>query len=96
MTIWGKFSRESPVIYLDKSIRSEQAFVAMEKVKVACGLPIRIKVGNEPEFISRVLDVWAYFNKVKLDYSQAGTPTDNMHIESFDLQPSIVVSGTNA
>jgi putative transposase len=30
-------------------------------------LPIRIKVDNGPEFISRALDAWAYFNNVKLD-----------------------------
>ena len=30
------------------------------------------------------LDAWAYFNKVRLDYSQPGTPTDNPHIESFN------------
>ncbi len=37
-----------------------------------------------PEFIFRALDAWAYFNKVKLDYSRPGTPTDNSHIESFN------------
>jgi len=47
-------------------------------------LPQRIKVDNGPEFISRALDAWAYFNKVKLDYSRPGTPTDNPHIESFN------------
>ena len=35
-------------------------------------------------FISRALDAWAYFNKVKLDYSRLCTPTDNPHIESFN------------
>ena len=43
-----------------------------------------IKVDNGPEFISRALDAWAYVNKVKLDDSRPGTPTDNPHIESFN------------
>jgi putative transposase len=30
------------------------------------------------------LDVWAYFNNVKLDYSRPGKPTDDAHIESFN------------
>jgi putative transposase len=47
-------------------------------------LPKRIKVDNGPEFISRTLDAWAYFNKVKLDFSRPGTPTDNAYIESFN------------
>lgn len=39
---------------------------------------------NGPEFISKALDVWAYFNGVKLDYSRPGKPTDNSYIESFN------------
>jgi transposase InsO family protein len=27
---------------------------------------------------------WAYFNKVKLDFSRPGKPTDNAFIESFN------------
>jgi len=56
----------------------------LEKVKAARYLPKRIKVDNGPAFISRALDTWAYCNKVKLDYSRPGTPTDNPYIESFN------------
>jgi len=68
---------------VDKSIKGEQFCEELEKIKAARGLPQRIKVDNEPEFISWALDAWAYFNKVKLDYSRLCTPTDNPHIESF-------------
>ena len=78
------FSRESLAIYVDKSIKGEQVCDELEKLKAARGLPQRIKVDNGPEFISRALDAWAYFNKVKLDYFRPGTPTDNPHIESFN------------
>lgn len=54
------------------------------KIKAARGLPNRIKVDNGPKFFSRVLDAWAYFNKVNLDYSRPGTPTDHPYIESFN------------
>jgi putative transposase len=30
------------------------------------------------------LDLWAYFNGVKLDFSRPGKPTDNAVIESFN------------
>ncbi len=69
---------------MDKSIKVEQVCEELEKIKAARGLPQRIKVDNGPEFISRALDAWAYFNKVKLDYSRPCTPTDNPHIESFN------------
>jgi putative transposase len=47
-------------------------------------IPKRIKVDNGPEFISKVLDHWAYANKVSLDFSRRGKPTDNAYIESFN------------
>jgi putative transposase len=40
-------------------------------------------VDNDPEFISRSLDLWASFNGVMLDLSRLGKPTDNAVIESF-------------
>ncbi len=36
------------------------------------------------EFISKALDKWAYENKVVLDFSRPGKPTDNAYIESFN------------
>ena len=84
LTLLDTFSRESLTIYVDKSIKGEQVCEELEKIKAARGLPQRIKVDNGPEFISQALDAWAYFNKVKLDYSRPGTPTDNPHIESFN------------
>jgi putative transposase len=84
LTVLDTFSRESLAIYVDKSIKGEQVCEELEKIKAARGLPQRIKVDNGPEFISRALDAWAYFNKVKPDYSRPGTPTDNPHIESFN------------
>ena len=84
LTVLDTFSRESISIYVDKSIKGEQVCETLDKIKEARGLPMRIKVDNGPEFISRALDAWAYFNRVKLDYSRPGTPTDNPHIESFN------------
>ena len=39
---------------------------------------------NGPEFISRALDHWAYINRVTLDFSGPGKPTDNAFVESFN------------
>ena len=36
------------------------------------------------EFISKTLDKWAYENRVTLDFSRPGKPTDNPFIESFN------------
>ena len=45
-----------------------------------------IQVDNGPEFIFRNLDAWAYREKVSLDFSRPGKPTDNAFIESFNAR----------
>ena len=55
-----------------------------ERIKAMCGTPNFIKFDNGPEFISKELDKWAYENKVTLDFSRPGKPTDNAYIESFN------------
>jgi len=46
--------------------------------------PVRIKVDNGSEFVSKALDKWAYEDDVVLDFSRPGKPTDNALIESFN------------
>lgn len=48
------------------------------------GLPATIKVDNGSEFISKVMDKWAYERRVELDFSRPGKPTDNAKVESFN------------
>ena len=36
------------------------------------------------EFISKVMDKWAYERGVELDFSRPGKPTDNAIVESFN------------
>ena len=84
LTLIDIFSRECLEIYADKSIKGDNVVAVLEKIKAERSLPKKIKVDNGPEFISRVLDIWAYINKVKLEYSRPGKPTDNAHIESFN------------
>ena len=49
-------------------------------------LPGRICVDNGTEFTCRVLDRWAYWNQVALDFSRPGKPVDNAFIESFNAR----------
>lgn len=84
LTLIDTFSRECLAIHTDKSIKGEAVAAVLDSIKTDRGLPKRIKVDNGPEFISRALDTWAYLNKVHLDYSRPGKPTDNTHIERFN------------
>lgn len=65
-------------------LTGDDALAVLEQVKEHRGVPESIRVDNGPEFISKSLDWWAYFNKVTLDFSRLGKPTDNAYIESFN------------
>jgi putative transposase len=43
-----------------------------------------MKVDNGSEFISKVMDHWAYEHGVALDLPRPGKPTDNAKVESFN------------
>ena len=47
-------------------------------------MPSAIQCDNGPEFVSIQLDQWAYWNKVQLDFSRPGRPSDNAFCESFN------------
>jgi putative transposase len=44
-----------------------------------------IPVDRGPEFVSKVVDQWAYRNGVTLDSSRPGKPTDDAYVESFKV-----------
>ena len=85
LTIVDNFSRECLSIHVDYSICAEKVVGVMLALKRFMGrIPGRIQVDNGSEFISKALDKWAYENKVVLDFSRPGKPTDNAYIESFN------------
>ena len=78
------FSRESLALRVAERFRGEDVVKVLEAISAQRGFPKSIRVDNGPEFISKSLDWWAYFNGVKLDFSRPGKPTDNAFIESFN------------
>ena len=86
LTLVDNHTRESLALHVDQRIRSMDVIRVLERVVDEHGLPGSIRVDNGPEFISRDLDCWAYWNKVKLDFSRPGKPTDNAYIESFNAR----------
>ena len=77
-------SRESLAIDVGQRLTGDDVARVLEQVTVQRGKPQSIRVDNGPDFISRSLDLWAYFNGVKIDFSRPGKPTDNAVIESFN------------
>jgi putative transposase len=85
LTLVDNFSRQCLAIRVGQSIRGIDVARIMEELRVTHKvLPERIQVDNGSEFISKDLDRWAYENKVTLDFSRPGKPTDNPFIESFN------------
>jgi putative transposase len=84
LTLVDNFSRECLSIEVGQHIRGEDVVRVVDNLKRRQGAPDFIKVDNGPEFISKDLDKWAYENKVTLDFSRPGKPTDNAFIESFN------------
>lgn len=84
LTLVDNFSRESLALRASVRFRGEDVVQVLEEVCARRGRPQSIRVDNGPEFISKPLDWWAYFNRVKLDFSRPGKPTDNAFIESFN------------
>jgi len=79
------FTRECVALVARRSFKGEDVAVILTEAGRARGaLPALISVDNGTEFTSRALDHWAYWNKIQLDFSRPGKPTDNAHIESFN------------
>jgi putative transposase len=85
LTIVDVYSREC--VALEAAVGFRAADVA--RVLTDAGerrgkLPTVISVDNGTEFTSRDLDHWAYWNRVRRDFSRPGRPTDNPFLEAFN------------
>ncbi len=86
LTIVDHFTRESPAITLDLSLGGHRVVEVLGYLALRGRRPETIAVDNGPEFTSKVVDQWAYLNRVELDFSRPGKPTDNAFIEAFNAR----------
>jgi putative transposase len=84
LTVIDIFTRECLDIEVGQSLRAEHVVATLERLKYSRGVPQRIYCDNGSEFVSAQMDLWAYANQVRLDFSRRGKPTDNAIIESFN------------
>jgi len=78
------FTRQCLGQEVDTSLSGGRVVRLLESVKQKHGLPQVLRVDNGSEFRSKALDLWAYQNKVKLEFIEPGKPTQNGQIESFN------------
>jgi putative transposase len=86
LTVVDCHTRESLAIEPRASFRAFHVAEALDRISRDRGRPKSIRCDNGPEFAGRVLDQWAFFNRVELDFSRPATPTDNAYIESFNAR----------
>ena len=84
LNLMDGFTRESPGIEVDTSLPGLRVVRVLEEVAQQRGCPQAIRVDNGPEFISRVVDQWAFEHGVELHFITPGQPTQNAFIESFN------------
>lgn len=86
LTLVDNCTREALALYTAQRVKGIDVVGVLERIAKEHGLPGSIQVDNGPEFISKDVGLWAYWNKVKLDFSRPGKPTDNATIESFNAR----------
>ena len=84
LTVLDTYTRECVALVAQPVFRGEDVARILSLAGDARELPKAISVDIGTEFTSRSLDHWAYWNKVQLDFSRPGKPTDNAFIESFN------------
>lgn len=84
LTIVVNYPRECLAIEVGGLLGGEHAVAALTRLAQHRPRPRYIKADNGSEFISKVLDKWAYENGVEIDFSRPGKPTEYAKNESFN------------
>ncbi len=84
LVIVENYTRQCLALEASGRIHGIDVVTTLERITQEHGFPKRIKVDNGPEFISKDLDRWAYWNNVELDFSRPGKPSDNALVEAFN------------
>lgn len=84
LTVVDVFSRECLAIEPGQKLGGADVVNVLSRIAAERSSPKRIYCDNGSEFSSRLVDLWAYANKVVMEFSRPGKPTDNAFIESFN------------
>jgi putative transposase len=84
LTIVDVFTRESLAIEVGQGLKGEDVVRVVNRLGRQRGGPQMLFCDNGSEFTSQAMDLWAYQNGVKIDFSRPGKPTDNAYVESFN------------
>ena len=83
LTIVDVFTRECLAIEVGQRLSGNDVVTVLNRIRQSGRVPGVLFCDNGSEFTSQILDLWAYHNKVKIEFSRPGKPIDNAFIESF-------------
>jgi putative transposase len=84
LTVVDVFTRECLALEGRTSFRGEHVANVLSQLRSTRGLPEVIQCDQGTEFTSLAMDHWAYWNRVRLDFSRRGRPGDNAINEAFN------------
>jgi putative transposase len=84
LTIVDVFTREAVAIKVGQRLRGEDVVMALTQAIRERSVPKVLFTDNGSEFSGRMLDLWAYDHKVRIDFSRPGKPTNNAFVETFN------------
>jgi len=84
LTVVDVFTRECLAIEPGQKLGGTDVVAVLSRIARERGTPARVHCDNGSEFAGHLVDLWAYANKVTMEFSRPGKPTDNAFIESFN------------
>ena len=84
LTVVDDFSRECVDIAIDYGMGGQYVTRVLDQVGQFRGYPKAIRTDQGPEFTSRAFMAWAHARGVRHLINDAGKPTQNAYIESFN------------
>jgi putative transposase len=84
LTVVDDFSRECVDIATDHGIGGEYVVRLLEQAAQFRGWPAAVRTDQGPEFTSRAFMAWTHARGVQHLLNDAGSPTQNAYIESFN------------
>ena len=84
LTVVNVYTREALAIDVGVRLRGEHVVETLNRLVTQRGKPRYLFADNGAEFTGRLMDMWAYHQGTRIDFSRPGKPTDNAFIESFN------------
>lgn len=84
LTVVDVFTREALAIEVGQRLGGEHVVAVLNRLVAQRRAPQYLFVDNGSEFSGRLLDLWAYHSKTRIDFSRPGKPTDNCYVETFN------------